>query len=118
MTLPQGCRIKGETIRIVRRGFDVIPWANLPDKIYLSFDIDGLDPKLCPHTGTPVAGGFEVEQVLFLLEKVVKAGKKIIAFDLNEVAPGPDGDEWDANVAARLLYRIANLVAHSNGKKG
>jgi len=92
--------------------------ANLPDKIYLSFDIDGLDPKLCPHTGTPVAGGFEVEQVLFLLEKVVKAGKKIIAFDLNEVAPGPDGDEWDANVAARLLYRIANLVAHSNGKKG
>ncbi|HXD94396.1 MAG TPA: agmatinase family protein [Bacteroidia bacterium] len=92
--------------------------ANLPDKIYLSFDIDGLDPKLCPHTGTPVAGGFEAEQVLFLLEKVVKAGKKIIAFDLNEVAPGPDGDEWDANVAARLLYRIANLVAHSNGKKG
>ena len=92
--------------------------ANLPDKIYLSFDIDGLDPKLCPHTGTPVAGGFEVEQVLFLLEKVVKAGKKIIAFDLNEVAPGPDGDDWDANVAARLLYRIANLVAHSNGKKG
>jgi agmatinase len=92
--------------------------ANLPDKIYLSFDIDGLDPKLCPNTGTPVAGGFEAEQVLFLLEKVVKAGKKIIAFDLNEVAPGPDGDDWDANVAARLLYRIANLVAHSNGKKG
>jgi agmatinase len=92
--------------------------ANLSDKIYLSFDIDGLDPKLCPHTGTPVAGGFEAEQVLYLLEKVVKAGKKIIAFDLNEVAPGPDGDDWDANVAARLLYRIANLVAHSNGKKG
>ena len=92
--------------------------SNLPDKIYLSFDIDGLDPKLCPHTGTPVAGGFETEQVLFLLEKIVKSGKKILAFDLNEVAPGPDGDEWDANVAARLLYRIANLVAHSNGKKG
>lgn len=91
--------------------------SNLPDKIYLSFDIDGLDPKLCPHTGTPVAGGFEAEQVLFLLEKIVKSGKKIIAFDLNEVTPGPDGDDWDANVAARLLYRIANLVAHSNGKK-
>jgi agmatinase len=92
--------------------------SNLPDKIYLSFDIDGLDPKLCPNTGTPVAGGFEAEQVLFLLEKVVKSGKKIIAFDLNEVAPGPDGDDWDANVAARLLYRIANMAAHSNGKKG
>jgi agmatinase len=91
--------------------------ANLPDKVYLSFDIDGLDPKLCPHTGTPVAGGFETEQVLFLLEKLVKSGKKILAFDLNEVCPGPKGDEWDSNVAARLLYRIANMVAHSQGKK-
>jgi len=91
--------------------------ANLPEKIYLSFDIDGLDPKLCPHTGTPVAGGFETEQVLMLLEKVVRSGKQFIAFDLNEVTPGPKGDDWDANVAARLLFRIANLVAHSQGKK-
>jgi agmatinase len=85
----------------------------LPQHIYLSFDIDGLDPKLCPNTGTPVAGGFETEQVLFLLEKIVKSGRKIIAFDLNEVSPGKDGSDWDANVASRLLYRIANLVAHS-----
>ncbi len=87
----------------------------LPQNIYLSFDIDGLDPKLCPNTGTPVAGGFEVEQILFLLEKIVKSGRKIIAFDLNEVTPGV-GNDWDANVAARLLYRICNLVALSNGK--
>ncbi len=87
----------------------------LPQNIYLSFDIDGLDPKLCPNTGTPVAGGFEVEQILFLLEKIVKSGRKIIAFDLNEVSPGV-GNELDANVAARLLYRICNLVAMSNGK--
>lgn len=88
----------------------------LPQHIYLSFDIDGLDPKLCPNTGTPVAGGFETEQVLFLLEKIVKSGRKIIAFDLNEVSPGKDGSDWDANVAARLVYRIANLAAHSNIK--
>jgi agmatinase len=87
--------------------------SELPQTIYLSFDIDGLDPKLCPHTGTPVAGGFETDQVLFLLEKIVLSGKRIIAFDINEVAPGPEGDEWDANVAARLLYRIANLVRMS-----
>ncbi|MBS1651324.1 MAG: agmatinase family protein [Bacteroidetes bacterium] len=87
----------------------------LPQNIYLSFDIDGLDPKLCPNTGTPVAGGFEVEQILFLLEKIVKSGRKIIAFDLNEVATADDND-WDANVAARLLYRICNLVAMSQGK--
>ncbi len=86
----------------------------LPHKIYLSFDIDGLDPKLCPHTGTPVAGGFESEEILFLVQKIVESGKQILAFDINEVAPGKD--EWDANVAARLLYRIAGLTAKSNGK--
>lgn len=90
--------------------------SELPQQIYLSFDIDGLDPKLCPNTGTPVAGGFETEQVLFLLEKVVKSGKKIIAFDINEISPAEDND-WDANVGARLLYRIANMVAFSQGKK-
>lgn len=81
----------------------------LPDKVYLSFDIDGLDPKLCPNTGTPVAGGFEFEQVLFLVEQVIKSGKELIGFDLNEVAPGKKG-EWDANVGARLLYRLCNLL--------
>jgi agmatinase len=86
----------------------------LPNHIYLSFDIDGLDPKLCPNTGTPVPGGFEFEQILSLIEKIVDAGKCIIAFDLNEVTPG--GNEWDANVGARLMYRIVNLTAKSNGR--
>lgn len=86
----------------------------LPDKIYVSFDIDGLDPKLCPNTGTPVSGGFETEEILFLIQKIVESKKTIIAFDINEIAPGKD--EWDANVGARMLYRIANLVAKSNGK--
>ena len=80
----------------------------LPDKVYLSIDIDGLDPKLCAHTGTPVPGGFEFEQVIFLIEKLVTSKRKIIGFDLNEVAPGKD--ELDANVGARLLYRVANAM--------
>lgn len=87
--------------------------AELPQNIYLSFDIDGLDPKLCPGTGTPVAGGFETDQVLYLLEQVVAAGKTFVAFDINEVG---GEDEWNANVASRLLYRIANLAAYSQGK--
>jgi agmatinase len=86
--------------------------ALLPKNIYLSFDIDGLDPKLCPNTGTPVPGGLELEQALFLIEKLVQSGRKIIGFDLNEVAPG--SDEWDANVGARLLYRLANMCLVSN----
>jgi agmatinase len=88
--------------------------ATLPQNIYLSFDIDGLDPKLCPNTGTPVAGGFETEQVMYLLEKIVLSGRTIIAFDLNEVGVGET--DWDANVAARILYRIANLAAFSQTK--
>lgn len=84
----------------------------LPEKVYLSFDIDGLDPKLCPNTGTPVAGGLELEQALYLVEKLVYSGRTILAFDLNEVAPG--NDEWDANVGARLLYRLSNLCMVSN----
>ena len=88
----------------------------LPQEVYITIDIDGLDPKLCPHTGTPVAGGFEMEQVLYLMKQVVKAGKKIIGFDLVEVAPGPEGDEWDGNVGARVLYRMANLFGVSQGK--
>ena len=86
--------------------------AQLPEKVYLSFDIDGLDPKLCPNTGTPVAGGFEVEEVLFLVERLVQSGKQIIGVDLNEVSPSED--EWDANVGARLLYRLCNLMALSH----
>ena len=86
--------------------------SHLPELVYLSFDIDGLDPKLCPNTGTPVAGGFEAEEILFLIEKVIAAGKRIIGFDLNEVSPGED--EWDANVGARLLWRLCNLAGNSN----
>jgi agmatinase len=63
-----------------------------------------------------VAGGFEVEEVLFLVESVVRSGRTLIGLDLNEVAPGPKGDDWDANVGARLLYRLCNLMAASNGK--
>jgi agmatinase len=84
--------------------------ASLPEKVYISFDIDGLVPNLCPHTGTPVAGGLEFEQAGYLFTELARSGKQIIGFDLNEVAPGPDGDEWDANVGARMLYRMCNVM--------
>ena len=86
----------------------------LPELVYISFDIDGLDPKLCPNTGTPVAGGFEFHQIAYLIKKVVKANKKIIGFDLNEVAPG--NTDWDANVGARMLYHLCNWMAVSHKK--
>lgn len=85
----------------------------LPERVYISFDIDGLDPKLCPNTGTPVPGGFDLEQVMYLFKQVVLSGRTIIGCDLNEVAQGED--EWDANVGARALYRMINLMGVSKG---
>jgi agmatinase len=79
--------------------------ARLPSKVYLSWDIDGLDPVFCPHTGTPVPGGLSFNQVTTLLDGLKRSGKKIVGFDLNEVAPG-EGSEWDGNVGARLLYKM------------
>ena len=87
----------------------------LPKEVYLSVDIDGFDPKLCPHTGTPVAGGFGIEEFLYLVEEVLASGRTLVGLDLNEVAPGPNGD-WDANVGSRLLYRLCNLLGQSNGR--
>src|SRR6185295_12747257 len=85
---------------------------HLPDKIFISFDIDGLDPKLCPHTGTPVHGGFEAEQIFYLFKKVLQSGRPIIGFDLNEV--GISVDEWDENVGARVLFKLCNLMVAGN----
>ena len=86
---------------------------NLPPKVLVSFDIDGLDPKLCPNTGTPVQGGFETEQIFYLLNKIVKSGRQFIGFDLSEIGVG-DNNEWDANVGAHILWRLANLLVASN----
>ncbi len=79
--------------------------AALPKEVYLSFDIDGLDPALCPHTGTPVLGGLSFPELSFLMRTVVESGRRIVGFDLCEVAPDPGGSEWDGNVGARVLYK-------------
>ncbi|MDX2047522.1 MAG: agmatinase family protein [Chitinophagaceae bacterium] len=100
--------------------FEGKPWrqiadeiANqLPEKVYISFDIDGLDPKLCPHTGTPVQGGLETEQVFYLFKKIFGKGRKLIGFDLNEV--GTSNSEWDENVGARVLFKLCNLLVSHN----
>jgi len=84
----------------------------LPQHVYLSFDIDGLDPKLCPNTGTPVYGGLEVEQVYYLLKKMLLSGRKFIGFDISEVGVGES--DWDANVGARILWKLCNMLVTSN----
>ncbi len=87
---------------------------HLSEKVYISFDIDGLQPYLCPHTGTPVPGGLAFEEAVYLLQQLVEKGHTIIGFDLCEVGPPPY--EWDGNVGARLLYKMANLAGKSQGR--
>jgi agmatinase len=113
MSMPDRVKVYTDA-DLVRARFEGQPFAataraivdQLPHDVYLSFDIDGLDPSLCPHTGTPVPGGLGFQEAVWLVSQIVRSGRRIIGFDLDEVAPGPEGDEWDANVGARLLYRM------------
>jgi agmatinase len=82
--------------------------GTLPERVYISLDIDGLDPKLCPHTGTPVPGGMESGQFSYLVKKLIESGRELIGFDVVEVASGPD--EYDANVGARMIFKLCNLM--------
>lgn len=102
--------------RSVRGFFDEV-LAGMPEHLYISFDIDGLDPGLCPNTGTPVPGGLSFNQASTLLRAIAESGRRVVGFDLVEVAPSPRGDtEWDANVGARLLYKLAGCALRSQGR--
>ena len=106
---------------MVRERFKGTTWSDqmarilepLPQDVYVSFDIDGLDPLLCPHTGTPVPGGLSFHQATALIGEVVRSGRRIIGFDVVEVVPGPPGDEWDGNVGARILYKLIGWALKS-----
>ena len=89
---------------------------DLPQKVYISFDIDGLDPKLCPNTGTPVPGGFELEQVFYLFKLLHESGRQLVGFDLNEVSTGQHSNETiDGIVGARALYKMCNFMLAAKG---
>jgi len=110
-TISRG-KMMGEKFATIAR--DIV--AALPNEVWVSFDIDGLDPRFCPHTGTPVPGGIDFAEAVFVMGEVVRCGKTIVGFDLNEVAPGPEGDEWDGNVGARLLYKMIGFALASQNK--
>jgi len=95
-----------------------VPWRELcrviveplPQQVYVSFDVDGLDPKLCPSTGTPVPGGLELEEAFCLVREIVRSDRQIIGFDVSEVG----NSEWDGNVGARIVYKLCNLMTATN----
>ena len=122
------CLAQGDRVSIfydgelARRRFSGESWdklsleiiGSLPKKVWISFDIDGLDPRFCPGTGTPVPGGLDFRETNHLLGALARSGRRIVGFDLNEVSPSP-GSEWDANVGARLLYKLSAWTLASQG---
>jgi len=116
-----GRMIAWDARSLARRTATGEPWAKtvgqilepLPRDVVVSLDIDGLEPWLCPHTGTPVPGGLDYEACFFLFEELVERGHRILGFDVTEVCPAPDGGGVDAIVGARAVYRLACLAADS-----
>jgi agmatinase len=82
--------------------------SRLPEKVHISFDIDGLDPTLCPNTGTPVPGGLWFDEATYLLSMLREKGKQVIGFDLVEVSPGDN--DWNGNVGARMLFHMCGVL--------
>ena len=80
----------------------------LGPKVYVSLDLDALDPSIAPHTGTPEPGGLTWREVCDLLA-AVGAEKTVVGFDVVELAPG-DGSRVSEFTAARLAMR---LIGHA-----
>jgi len=85
----------------------------LPRDVYVTFDIDGLDPALCPNTGTKVPGGLSFQMATSLIAGVARSVRRIVGFDLTEVVPAKDGSEWEENVGARILYKLIGWTLKS-----
>jgi len=81
---------------------------NFPEVIYISFDVDGLDPACIPATGTPVPGGLGWYDALEIVKRCV-SNRQVIGFDVVELAPLPGLHAYDY-AAARLVYHIMGLI--------
>ncbi|MBR2962144.1 MAG: arginase family protein [Alistipes sp.] len=85
----------------------------LPELVYISFDIDALSPECCPHTKQPVAGGLNFDMAVCLINRVTQSGRRIVGFDLTEIVPVSESNV-DANVGARLLTKLCATSLKSN----
>ena len=77
--------------------------------VYLSFDIDCLDPSYAPGTGTPVCGGLSSYQAMSILRGM--AGINLVGMDIVEVAPAYDVGEITALAASHLAMEMLYLHA-------
>ena len=94
---------------IARSGFPerLLP-TGFPENLYITFDVDGLDPSLVPCTGTPEPGGLDWYQAIEGLENAMK-GRKVIGADIVELAPLPSQHASDF-ITAKLVYKLMDLI--------
>ena len=98
---------------IAARRFEGESWGDicrevvgkLPQKVYVSLDIDALKIEFCNNTNAPVPGGMTFDEVVYLVKTVVESGREVVGFDLSEVVSSI-GDKMDAIVGARLLAKM------------
>ncbi|WP_320005906.1 agmatinase [Maridesulfovibrio sp.] len=88
--------LNGVPERLLPEGF--------PENIYITFDVDGLDPSVIRATGTPVPGGINWHDAISLIEKAA-AGRNVIGADVVELAP-QTGDHASDFAAAQLVYEL------------
>ncbi len=84
--------------------------ARLPDRIYITIDLDGLDPGIMPAVGTPEPGGLNWYQLLGMVRQIC-ATKQVVGCDIVELAPIPHLAAPDF-LAAKLVYRILGSIFH------
>ncbi|MBU2732654.1 MAG: agmatinase [Candidatus Pacebacteria bacterium] len=119
----QWAKEQGVTIRyiedIMATGLDAIMDEAIAvageERVYLSFDIDVIDPSMAPGTGTPEIGGLTTREAQLMLRRL--QGVDIIGADVVEISPPFDMSNMTALVGATLMFEILCLVAsrHQSG---
>ena len=107
-------QITSYSVEEIKKSDELYLPQNFPKKIYISFDLDGLDPSIMPATGTPVPGGLGFNESLELIHKLIK-DREIVGFDVVELSPIKGFLAYDFT-AATLVYKIMELI-NLNSKK-
>ncbi len=118
------CREEAEFIRThgvntfyanaIRRGMYGLSWQErvvdtLAEEVYVTFDVDYFDPAIMPATGTPEPDGFLYAETLDVFRALIKSGRRIVGFDVVELAP-IEGISHPDILTARLIYKMLNFA--------
>ena len=96
------------TVEQIHKNNEIELPDSFPKKIYITFDLDGLDPSIMPATGTPVPGGLGYYESLKLIEYLIK-GREVVGLDIVELSPIKGFLAYDFT-AATLIYKIMELI--------